>query len=109
MASMWAQIFAYCNTEFCIPQKSVLRALAFGVFVDPMKEPMKTHADLILALGGATKIAVALGYEIPTVGAWKHRNKIPSEKWPDFVAFAEQVGVRLSLEDMFRLKAGVTA
>lgn len=70
---------------------------------------MKTHADLIKVLGGATRIAISLGYEIPTVGAWRHRNRIPSEKWPDIVAFAQQVGVELTLEDMFQLKAGVTA
>ena len=70
---------------------------------------MKTHIDLIDALGGSTRIATALGYEIPTVGAWKHRNKIPSEHWPEIVNYAREAGLKISLEGMFKLKTGAVA
>lgn len=70
---------------------------------------MKTHEDLIMALGGSTAVADALGYRISTVGAWKHRNKIPSEHWPEIVTYAKTNGIKISLEGMFKLKSGVVA
>lgn len=67
---------------------------------------MKTHIDLIKALGGSTKVARALGFEVSAVSAWKHRNRIPFEHWPAMADLAKEKGVKVELQKMWQLVSG---
>lgn len=44
-----------------------------------------TPAELIEKNGGAAAIAAKLNREAGAVRAWKHRNKLPRECWPDLL------------------------
>lgn len=72
---------------------------------------MRNAADLIDALGGSAKAAEKIGRPVGTVAAWKHRNAIPSEAWPAFIAAAAKEddvqGVDADL--MLRLHHGAPA
>lgn len=54
---------------------------------------MRDAATLIGALGGSRSVAEAISKPVGTVGAWRHRNAIPVEEWPKFIALAAERGV----------------
>jgi hypothetical protein len=72
---------------------------------------IETHADIITALGGGTKLSrglEALGRTVDreTVYAWKLRNRIPADYWPDIVEVARRASVtEITLELLANLNA----
>lgn len=55
---------------------------------------MKDAAELIEKLGTPTEVAALVGRPIGTVASWKHRNAIPSEAWPAFIAAASSKRIK---------------
>lgn len=66
---------------------------------------MQTISEVIDAIGGTTKAAAALDVPMGTVAAWKHRDSIPSEYWPDVVRVAAEIGVVVSFAELAELAA----
>lgn len=65
---------------------------------------MQTIPQIIDALGGPTEVARLTGQPVPTVSAWKHRNKIPARHWPSLVSIAREKGVKgITLELFFSI------
>lgn len=64
---------------------------------------MQTPADIVRALGGPTRVVVALGIpSAATVVKWTQRGRIPSKHWPRLIEFAERNGVRLTADALLR-------
>lgn len=62
------------------------------------------HASLIVALGGAARVAEAP--EVSTlpvnVRAWVSRNRIPPEHWPGVIGFATRMSLSVDADWLMR-------
>jgi hypothetical protein len=66
--------------------------------------------EIIKKLGGAPRLASALGLPGEGVGAlrvraWGYRQSIPGEYWADIAAFSKENGFGVSLEDLAQAHA----
>lgn len=67
---------------------------------------MRDVRQIIKAVGGVTRLSVALSKPIGTVSAWQTRGSIPSEYWLEICALAPQGGSpSVTLEDLARCHA----
>ncbi len=66
--------------------------------------------DIILRLGGHTKVSRATGIDVRTVHSWQRvdRDGIPpgekNRNWQALLDMAEEQGVKLSLEELMRAR-----
>jgi hypothetical protein len=54
---------------------------------------MRSIAEFIEALGGASKVAKERNRPASTVASWKDRNSIPVGEWPPLIDLAQQCGI----------------
>jgi hypothetical protein len=47
-----------------------------------------SHNELLDALGGNLAIATTNGWKPSAVGAWRPRNRIPPDYWPEIICMA---------------------
>lgn len=70
---------------------------------------MNTIAEIILALGGPTKVAKATGVShAARVTDWRRYGSIPVKYWPALQAAAEDHGVSLSYEQLVAIHSPTT-
>lgn len=46
---------------------------------------MASHSDIVKAAGSPEEVATRFGVSVHTVRSWIQRDRIPSERWFDFV------------------------
>jgi hypothetical protein len=67
-----------------------------------MSTDFDDHASLILALGGAAKVAIAADTLAVNARAWAARNRIPPEYWPGVIALAGEQSLVVDADWLMR-------
>lgn len=55
--------------------------------------PPSSIAELISRLGEPKDLAEETGRPAGTIASWKHRNMLPIDAWPEFIALSTRKGV----------------
>lgn len=61
-----------------------------------MMPPMRKVGDILIALGGATEVARALGLSVTTVDSWRRFNRVPAWRRESIVKVARGLNVRIA-------------